>query len=608
RLRPGVTPAAAQRELAQLLPRVLERFPEVRPGIPSARAFEQTKLAPVIHELRDDVIGGFDRVLWLIAGTVAVLVVVAFTNVSLLLLVRIESRQRELALCSALGASRWQVLKRLVSESAIVALAGGAIGLAFAAAVIGALVRAGPTEIPRLGEVHVDAALVLSTVVLSAAFVAMSAVIGAARVPSKDVTQVLRDGGRAGTSGRAAHRLRAAFVAVEVALSLVLLAGAGVLGRSMLKLRDVQPGFDPSNLYTFWTFLPPTSYNGRESAARFFANAIDRFEQIPGVTSVAATAKLPLEVEGFAYQILIYADVPTDASNTLPPVFQATTVASGYFDTMRIPMLAGRSFDDPNIRRGAFEAIASRGFVQHFWHDSTGRSGVGKRLRPTPTSPWFTIVGVVGDIRDSTLTRPPVSAVYFPEEARGDTTASVFTTARDMAFVVRTRGPAPDLPSALRRELRAMDPNLPFYRAATMEDIVVDARAHLTFALAVLAVGAIATLLLGVVGLYGVIAYALSLRTREIGIRIALGLDPSGASRLLLKQGEVVVVVGAAAGLVIFLLFAKLLASVTFEVKTIDVASLLGAVALVVIITSLATWVPARRAARVDPTEALRAD
>jgi len=608
RLRRGVTIEAAQRELARLLPRLAERFPEVRPGVSTKGVLEQTRLAPVIHPLRDDVIGSFDRVLWLIAGTVAVLVVVAFSNVSLLLLVRMESRQRELAVCSALGASRWSVLQTLMMESILVALTGGALGLGVAVLILRTLTDAGALGIPRLGEVHVDASLVAASVALSLLFAAMSWAIGAARVRSRDVIRVLRDGGRTGTSGRAAQRIRAAFVGVEVALSLVLLAGAAVLGRSMMKLRAVQPGFDASNVFTFWTFLPPTSYKSREESARFYATAIDRFRQMPGVASVAATAKLPLEVEGSPYQVLIFADDATSGTNVVPPAIQATAVTTGYFDTMRIPLLAGRSFDDASIRRGALEAVASRGFIEHFWHDPTGRSGVGKRLRPAGNGPWFTIVGVVADIRDSALTRAPVSEVYFPEEPNRDTTGTSYTTARDMAFVVRTRGPMSGLSASLARELHALDPGLPFYRAASMEQIVADARARLTFSLAILAVGASATLVLGVVGLYGVIAYAVSLRTREIGIRIALGLAPAGAARLLLRQGQLVVTAGAAVGSVVFFVFAKLLDSITFEVRALDAASLGGAVVLVLAITLLATWVPAQRAARVDPADTLRAD
>lgn len=608
RLRPGVTPEAAQRELAQLLIRVPERFPEIRPGIPTARSFAQARVTPRIHSMRDDVIGGFDRVLWLVAATVAVLIMVAFSNVASLLLVRIESRQRELAVRSALGASSWGVLQSLAAEAVIVALIGGALGLVAAASGLRLLANAASVDIPRLAEVRVDASVVLAAVALSALAAAMSAVLGAIRVRSRNTVQVLRDGGRTGTSGRGAQRMRATFVGVEVALSLVLLAGSGVLGRSVMRLRAVEPGFAPANLFTFWTFLSSRAYERREDAARFYREAIDRMRQLPGVVSVAATAKLPLEIEGFAYQVLVWADDGTAGTNTLPPVFQTTTVTSGYFETMRIPQIAGRSFDDANVRRGALEAVVSRGFVEHFWHDATGRSGVGKRLRPTATGPWFTIVGVVGDIRDSTLTRPPVSEVYFPEEVNGDTTGLAFTTARDMAFVVRTRGPAPELPRALARELRAMDPTLPFYRPAMMEQLVADARARMTFALGILTVGAVATLVLGVVGLYGVIAYAVSLRTRELGIRIALGLSPASAARMMLRQGERIVVAGALSGLAVFVLFAKLLESVTFEVRTVDAATLAGALATVLVIASLATWMPARRAARVDPAEALRSD
>ncbi|MDB4875304.1 MAG: permease [Gemmatimonadetes bacterium] len=607
-LRPGVTPEMAQRELAQLLTRVAERFPEARPGVSTTQTLAQTQLAPVIHPMRDDVIGSFDRVLWLIAATVVVLLAVAFSNVASLLLVRLESRQRELAVRSAFGASQWEMAASLFAETAIVSAIGGALGLVVAAAALRVLVVAGPLDIPRLAEVHVDTSLALSAIALSALFAAVSVAIAATRVRSRDAMRLLRDAGRTGTAGRTSQRMRAAFVGIEVALSLVLLAGSGVLARSVVKLRAVQPGFDASNLFTFWTFLPPGSYKRREDAARFYGDAIERMRQIPGVVSVAATAKLPLEVEGFAYQVLIWADDGTSATNKLPPVYQATTATRGYFDTMRIPVLAGRSFDDANVRRGALEAVASRGFVEHFWHDATGRSGVGKRLRPTASGPWFTIVGVVDDIRDSTLTRSPVPGVYFPEEANGDTTGGAFTTARDMAFVVRTRAPAPGIASTLAHELHALDPNLPFYRAATMEQIVTDARSRTTFVLMLLTAGAVATLLLGVVGLYGVIAYAVSLRTREIGIRIALGLTPAGAARMILTQGELIIVGGAVAGLGVFLLFATLLESVTFEVQAMDATAMGGAMAAVLVVASVATWIPARRAARVDPAEALRAE
>lgn len=607
RLRPGVTIASAQDELARLLPRVIERLPEARPGVSTARALQQTRLAPRVHSLHDDVVGGFDRVLALLAATAGILLLVAFSNLSLLMLVRMEARQRELAVCSALGASRLAVLWRIVGEAVVVATIGGIVGVGLAAAAIRTLVGVAPLDLPRLGEIRVDASVAWMAAAIAAAFVLVVALIAALRIRTRDVARLLRDGGRTATASGAAARVRAAFVGVEVALSLVLFAGAAALGHSMLKLRAVQPGFDPANLFTVWTFLPRSSYATDEAAARFYASAIERLERIPGVTSVAATAKLPLEVEGFAYRVLVYADNGSDQS-ALPPVYQTTTATPRYFETMRIPLIAGRTFDDANVRRGALEAVASRGFVEHFWHDSTGRSGVGKRLRPVADGPWFNIVGVVDDIRDSTLTQAPMPGVYFPEATNGDTTGNANTTARDMAFVVRTRGPMPGVAEAVRRELRAMDPSLPFYRAATMEQIVADARARLTFALIVLGAGAAATLLLGIVGLYGVIAYAVGLRSREISIRIALGATPAAASRMMFRQGLIVTAVGLASGFVIFVAFGRLLDTVSFEVSSVDPVAIGVSLAAVAVSALLATVVPARRAANVNPADALRAD
>lgn len=607
RLRPGVTIESSQRELARILPRLAERFPQMRPDLPTAVGLSQTRLAPIVHHLRDDVIAGSDRVLWLVAATVALLCLVAFSNVASLLLVRVEARRREFAVRSALGATAWGLSQDLIAEALIVASLGGAVGFGIAALALTILPVTAPLGLPRLNEVYVDGSLALCAMMLVIFFTLVSGGMGAWRTRGADAMRILRDGGRTGTAGRATQRLRATFVAIEVALSLVLLASSAVLGRSVLRLRAVQPGFDPTNTFTFWTFLPAARYKNATDAARFYREAIQRLQQLPGVVGVGATAKVPLVIEGFPYKVLIWADNGSDPK-VLPPVFQATSTSASYFSAMRIPFIAGRTYDDANVRRGAFEAVASRTFVEHFWHDPTGRAGVGKRIRPSASGPWFTIVGVVGDVRDSTLTQPPIAEVYWPEEPTSENPApGTYTTARDMAFVVRTRAPTPGLPARLRHELRALDPSLPFYRPATMEQIVIDARAEMTFALTLLAVGAAITLVLGIIGLYSVIAYVVSLRSREISIRIALGLVPAGAAWMILRQGEAIVAAGAAAGLVAFVLFARLLTAVVFEVSALDVPTLIGSVIAVLFIASVATWVPARRAARLDPARALSA-
>ncbi|HXT16457.1 MAG TPA: ABC transporter permease [Gemmatimonadaceae bacterium] len=605
-LRPGVTPDAAQRELAQILPRAVERFPEQRPGVSTALVLQKARMAPVIHLLRDDVIGGFDQVLWLVAGAVVLLIVVAFSNVSSLRLVRSEARQREIAVRRALGASTGSIWRDLMLESTLVSGVGASIGLIVAVFAVQLLVDAAPANVPRLNEVRVDGAVVGIALSLMLLFATASALIGALRVRDPNMVATLRDSGRTVAGGRSSRRLRAIFVGAEVAMSLALVAASGVLGRSLVRLRAVQPGFDASNVFTFWTFLPSTSYHGAENVARFYRDALERIGKMPGVASVAVTAKLPLEIEGYPYRTTVWGDNGANVATQLPPVVQATTTSSGYFNTMRIPLVAGQSYDDANIRRGAYEAVASRAYVEQVWHDPTGRSGVGKRLRPTANGPWFTIVGVVGDVRDSTLTLPPVSEVYFAEEPNGDTTAN--TTARDMAFVVRTRGAQPNIAAALRNELHALDPNLPFHRPATLDQLVADSRASMTFALIVLGAGAAAALLLGIVGLYGAIAYAVRLRTRELSIRIALGLDPAHAPRLMLRDGAVVVICGAGVGLLVVLGSAKLLASLTFGVSPYDPLVLAGALGGVMLIAAAAIWVPARRVAGINPAEALSAD
>lgn len=609
RLRPGITRAAAEHELQQILTRLPERFPELRADVSTALGMRQTRLAPVVHSMREDIVGGIERVLWLIAATVALLGLVAYSNVASLLLVRLESRRRELAVRTALGAPAWVLWRDLLAEATMIATIGGALGLGIAAAALQLLVRRAPLGIPRLNEIRVDGSLALSAVALAALFIVVGASIGAWRIRATDTARILRDAGRTGTRGRGSQRVRAAFVAVEVALSLVLLASAGVLVRSAIRLRGVQPGFQASNSFTFWTFLPQSRYKGPSEVARFYREAIERFRNLPGVVSVGATAKLPLEVEGFPYKILVWADDGSSAAHVLPPVFQATSTTAGYFDAMRIPFVAGRTYDDANVRRGAREAVVSRAFVTRFWHDTTGRVGVGKRVRFAADGEWFTIVGVVGDVRDSTLTQPPIAEVYVPEEPISEAPdVSSHTTARDMAFVVRTRGPAPALPQRLRGELRAMDPNLPFHRPATMEQLVADARAEMLFALTILAVGAAATLALGVIGLYGVIAYVVSLRSREIAIRIALGLMPAAAPRLILRQGASIVAAGAVAGLAVYFAFAKLLSALAFEVRPLDGATLVVSLAAVLIVAGGATWIPARRAARVDLSRVLDAE
>jgi predicted permease len=535
-------------------------------------------------------------------------VVVAFSNVASLWLVRVEARRREFAVRSTLGASTSRIWWSLAAEMGIVSGVGGLLGLVLAVAGLTLLVRSGPADLPRLAEVRPDWLLFASALGLTVAFCLAGALIGTWRLTGTDMIRALRDGGRGGTGGTASQRMRAVFVLVEVALSLVLLSGSAVLGRSLERLRAIQPGFNPENLFTFRTFLPPLQYSTPATIARFYGEAADRIGRLPGVESAGVVSKLPL-VGGSTGRLVWVEDSPRP-EDALPPSATIASASSGYFGAMQIPMLAGRSFDVASVSRGQHEVVVTRRFVSEYLNDSVPNRALGRRVRPGRNGPWYTIVGVAGDVRDTSLTIPPASALYFPQHAGSDSTADWQTADwrgnSEMTFVVRTRGAAAGLPALLAREIHALDPKLPLYQPAFMEQMVADSGSRMTFALLLLGAGAVVTLALGVVGLYGVIAYVVGMRSREIAIRVALGLTPRKAARMILGQGEVIIIVGTVAGLLAFAAFARLLSSLAFEVSVLDRPALAASAAVVLAVATLATWIPALRASRINPADVLK--
>ena len=615
RLRAGVSIDAGQQELAQILARSPDTFAEQKPGLPMRPMLARTKLAPVVHTLRRDAIGDFDRILWLAAATVVVLVLVALSNLSSLLIARIEVRRRELALRSALGASAGRIWWAFLCEVGLVVIAGAAIGLALGAGALALLPHTGATQLvdprltdasrivlPRLDEIHPDAVLVLSAVGLTVFFLGAAAAIGAGRLTTHDAGRVLRDGGRTGTHGRASQRLRAGLVAVEVALSLVLLSGSAMLGRSLGRLLDVDPGFKSDGAVMFRTSLRGTTYFDQERVWQFYRDALDRAGQLAGVDDVGIVTKLPLE-NGPVLQLMTVEDETAPGFVGLPSALAAAS--AGYFRAIGIPFIAGRSFDEAAVRRGANEAVVGRAFAIHYWQDSTGQRALGRRFRPYSTAPWHTVVGVVGDVRDTALTAGTMEVVYVPYTLQ-EHTEDIFRVGHDMAFVLRTRRSAGALAPEVRRLIQSLDPMVPVLELQSLDAHVAKAGRRMRFVLAVLGVGAAMTLALGLVGLYGVIAYVVNRHKREIGIRIALGLTPSRAMGMIVRQGEAVVLIGCGVGAVMFVAFARLLRSVTFGVGAADWVSLALSAALVIAVASLATWLPARAAARIDPAEALR--
>ena len=605
RLKDGVTPADAEREFLAVLPRMLELFPFIAPGVPTQLLLDQAKPRPVLVPMLQDVTGGIARTLWMVAAAAGLVLLVACANVANLILVRADQRQREIAVREALGAGRARVMALFFSESLVLAGAAAVGGLGLAWLAVRALAVAGPADIPRLAEVGIGPATLLFVLAVALLVSAICTVIPAlrlGRVPQLSVA--LREGGRSGTAGRSQHRLRGAVVAFQVSLALVVLAGSGLLLRTFQRLHAVEPGFNAERVATFWISLPQARYPEDSSLVRFYSTLRGQVSELPGVRNAALTSRLPLMQYGMN-QNPFYAEHDTDAANRIPPLQIFTTIDGEYFKVMGIPLLAGRTFDRLESQRGG-EAIISQRTAEQFWKDPTGQAALGKRFRGLPGAPWYTVIGVVGNTRDTALAAPPSQAIYFPEIAGDDTVNSQL--ARTMALVVKTEGDPAAITGQVQQVVRALDPTLPTFDVRPMEAVLRASTAQLTFTITILGAAAVVTLLLGAIGLYGVLTYLVTLRTRELGVRIALGAEPDAVARMITRQGLVLTGVGIGGGLVLFALVGRFLKSFLFGVDAADPVTL-GAAALALIgVSALASWIPARRAARVDPAGALRAE
>jgi predicted permease len=602
RLAPGATIATAEQEFRELLPRVAERHPNFVPGITTRAIMDQARPQPHLIPLREDMTGAIAGTLWLVSTAAGLLLLVTCVNVANLSLVRFDARRRELAVREAIGAGPTRVVRYLASESVALAGAAGAIGLALAWLLVRSLVTMGPTDLPRLSEIAIgwrSAAFAVAAAVVNA--------VGCVLIPAVRVARgwvALREAARGGTASRWQHRVRGVLVAAQVALSVAMLAGSALLFRSFQRLHAVKLGFDPDHVATYWVSLPPARYPQRADVARFYASLVRRVAAVPGVQGVGVTSRLPLIGRGIN-QNPFYPEGAEIYDKQLPPLHLFTSVGGDYFRTLRIPLVAGRGFDAMETQRSG-EAIISRRTAQIFWHDSTGATAVGKRFRALPTGPLYTIVGVVADIRDTSLALSPAPTVYFPEVVRQDSLTRQI--ARTMAVVVRTASDPQAIAPFIERASRELDPTLPTFGGQSMTDALRASTARLAFVTLVLASAALLTLLLGGVGLYGVMAYAVTLRRREIGIRIALGASPRGVAAATTVSGVTLTAIGVAAGVFLFAVGARLIRTLLFDVAPWDPVALGGAAGVLLAIALVASWAPARRAARVDPADALRAD
>jgi predicted permease len=601
RLKPGVTIEQANSDVARLLPIIPDRFP-MPPGF-TRKMFEDVKMGPDVRPLSADVIGEAGRVLWVLLGTVGLVLLIACANVANLFLVRAEARQQELAIHAALGAGSRRIAWELLSESLAVAVIAGAVGLALADAGIRTLVAYAPDGLPRVSEIGIDPIVLLFTMGISLLAGLLFGLIPVMKFASPHLASALKEGGRLSSAGRERHRARNALVVAEIALAMVLLVASGLMIRTFLAMRDVDPGFvRPEEVLTFRVSIPGTLIPDDEQAIRTHEQIVRKLEQIPGVSSVGVSSSVTMDGNDSNDPIFVE-DFPP-AADKIPPLRRFKWIAQNYFQTMGNRIVAGREMTWADVYSRASVVLVSENFAREYWKEPS--AAIGRRIRQTPSNPWRTIIGVVGNERDDGIVQPAASIVYWPLIV--DEYFNMRTLARrNLAYVLRTgRAGSPTLLPEIQRAVWSVNGNLPVANVRTLDQIRAGSMAQTSFALVMLAIAAAVALLLGVVGIYGVIAYVAQQRTKEIGIRMALGAASRDVSALFVRQGMALAAAGLGCGLVAAALLTRTMSALLFGVSALDpltyiaVALALGATAV------LASYVPARRAARVDPAEALR--
>lgn len=597
RLRPGVSPARAARELSALVWRIPEVFGQQALPLDMIKS---AKLAVHVTPLRDTIVGDVERVLWIVLGSVVCILLIACANVANLFLVRAEGRQREMAVRTALGAGRGDIVRLFLGESMILSLLAGALGLGLAWAGTRLLVRLHPQRIPRLEEITLDGHVLLFTVLLSVLAGFFCGGLAAWRYGSPALAETLREGGRGGTAGRGRLRARNVLVAAQVALALVLLICSGLMVRSFWRLRGVQPGFDPRGVLTLRLDLPEAGYRDAPAILRFTDQLLERARAVPGVTSAAVVNTLPLGGSDSSTGYVIEGFPPSP--DKLPPLLNEAFVSPSYFQTLGIPVLAGRTFESLVAHPETREVMVSRGLAEHFW---PGKSPLGKRLAVSGNDKpaWYTIVGVAGDVHVRGLETPPEERVYYPmARISGDSAWAP----RDFSLAVKGPGDPGRLVGPVRETIRALDPNLALSEVHPLEELTARSIQGTTYTMLLLAVAAAVALLLGAVGIYGVISYVVSQRTREIGVRMALGAKRDDISLLVLREGLAITLAGVVVGLVCALAVTRLMLALLFGVSPTDPGTFAAVAVLLVAVALLASWLPASRAAAVEPLEAIR--
>lgn len=589
RLKRNVSTEAARADLARVLTHVDD-------------SGQGARITPHVQPLRDSIVGPVSHLLWFVFGSVLLVLLVACTNVAGLLLVRAERAQRELAVRAALGSGFLGMVALTLSESVLLSVLGGGAGVLLAVAAMRLVLSTGTAlSLPRLEDVGVDAPVLWFAVGLTV-FCALSvSVLPLLRARRVSIARILRSAGTGGTGpggGRSPRRMRDALVVAQIALAVVLVASSGLMTRSLLRLYEVRPGFDADHVVTSRVLLPYARY-GTAARLNFFEALVRQARAIPGAQDVALTDWVPLS--GDRHDVAIEVGDDRSQANAGGAEHAVAHVDGHYFQTLRIPLRRGRTFGPQDADHPSDEAIVSHAFAERYW---PGASPLGKRVRPLGGR-WSTIVGEVGDVHYDRLEEPVDEIAYFPVVTAAQPEASA-SLPPALSLVVRTDAREGETLSAIRRIVRSLDSAIPTYDEGSLNELVYAASARARALVVLLAIASIVTSLLGAVGLYGIMAYSVSIRRRELGIRMALGARPQDVSRMVSLDGLRLAGLGIVIGTACALATSRLLRGLLYSVGPTDLVTLSVTPVALLVVAFIASWIPARRAAAVHPAEALQ--
>jgi putative ABC transport system permease protein len=594
RLRPGVSIQQAQAEMTTIAARLEKQFPGTNKDL-------------VVTPLKDKVVGDLRPALLVLLGAVGFVLLIACANIAHMFLARASARQREIAVRTALGASRGRMLRQFLTESVLLALAGGAIGVVIANWALHSLLIWAPSDITQVASINLDARVLMFALVVTAITGVAFGLAPALQTSSLNLVDSLKEGGRGAGQGRHVRRVRSLLVASEFALALVLLAGAGLMIRTFAALSQIDPGFNPHHLLTMVVSVAGAKDTAATDRSAFYQQALQRIQALPGVVSASAINHLPLAGDDWDLPFFIEGRPIPKRGEELGGIYRV--VLPGYFRTMNISLLRGRDFTEHDNQTAPGVVIINEFMAQRHWpgHDPIGkRISIGLDMNGTPSQTWLTIVGITQTVVRREWSAPPEEEYYLPYLQNPAYIASSSPHYEYMSFVVRTSGEAPAQAPAIENAIRSENTTVTLSEVQTMDDIVAEANAQPRFYLYLLAAFAAVALVLAAVGIYGVMSHSVSRRTHEMAVRMALGAQQSEVLRLVVGESMLLAVVGGVLGLIGAMALTPTMKTLLYGVRASDPVTFITVALVLGVVALLASYVPARRATKVDPIVALR--